>query len=151
MKPAGYASGYNTPGQMASMYGAGSIHQHAGSYAGSVRAGAAGAGAAGGSGYLTPGYGYGSTVGFTGYGGYATPGGWATPAANREGSYGVAAGIPPDHMLESDVRAILAQADLSQITKKQIRLQLERKYQCSLVSKKEVLNGTIERVLAEAM
>lgn len=129
VRPAGYASGFNTPHQMASMYGAGSVHQHQ-----------APPSLYGGSGFMTP-----------GYGGYATPGGWGAPAAVRDSSYGAPSGLPPDNVLEAEVRAILATADLSRVTKKQIRLQLERKYATSLVAKKDFLNQTIERVLGEGM
>lgn len=45
--------------------------------------------------------------------------------------------------------AVIAESDLSKITKKQIRLQLESKYGGSLASKKDFLNATIEKILAE--
>lgn len=44
---------------------------------------------------------------------------------------------------------VIAESDLSKITKKQIRLQLESKYGGSLASKKDFLNATIEKILAE--
>lgn len=145
VRPAGYASGYNTPGNMASMYGAGSVHHLAHGHGPPSMYGGSQMGMGAAPGYMTPGYGGGV------HAGYATPGGWSTPAAARDTMYGAPSGVPADHVLEADVRAIIANADLSQVTKKQIRLQLERKYATSLVSKKEFLNQTIERVLSEAM
>ncbi len=55
-------------------------------------------------------------------------------------------------LLTSRVRsAVISGSDLSKITKKQIRQQLESKYATSLVAKKDFMNATIENILAEAV
>lgn len=124
--PAGYASGLPSP----MLYGPGSVHYRPrGSGRGSV---------------------YSSSM-MGGYSGFETPGTWAAPASMRDQTYGAPNAPPTDAVLEADIRALIAASDLSVLTKKQIRLQLERKYATSLAARKGWLNQTIERLLAESM
>ncbi|EST05048.2 Cytochrome b5-like heme/steroid binding domain protein [Kalmanozyma brasiliensis GHG001] len=62
----------------------------------------------------------------------------------------VAAGLPSDTQIKQDIRSLIAEADLTTITKKQLRAKLEAKYGTSIESKKAFVNAEIERVLAES-
>ncbi|KDN52499.1 glycosyltransferase family 2 protein [Tilletiaria anomala UBC 951] len=92
----------------------------------------------------------GSQLGYSPQGGSgrATPtNGLETSVHSRSGS----GALPSDAVLEADVRRLIAESDLSKITKKQIRLQLESKYATSLTTKKDFLNATVEKILSEAV
>ncbi|KAG8923717.1 hypothetical protein FRC02_010963 [Tulasnella sp. 418] len=54
---------------------------------------------------------------------------------------------PSDASLELAVQAILREADLNSVTKREIRRQLEKQFGCDLSSKKGVINAAIDRHL----
>ncbi|KAJ1582361.1 hypothetical protein NDA11_001517 [Ustilago hordei] len=57
--------------------------------------------------------------------------------------------LPSDSQIRLDIRSLIAESDLTTITKKQLRGKLEAKYNTSIDTKKQFINAQIERVLAE--
>ncbi|KAJ1956740.1 hypothetical protein EC988_001186 [Linderina pennispora] len=80
------------------------------------------------------------------------PSGRSTPV-----SYGVPMGQPPMAMLPTDdqivdaVRRILAGADLTQTTKKRIRMQLNQEFGCDLTPKKDFISSVVDQMLVGGM
>ncbi|GAC95183.1 glycosyltransferase [Pseudozyma hubeiensis SY62] len=58
--------------------------------------------------------------------------------------------LPSDSQIKLDIRTLIAESDLTTITKKQLRAKLEAKYATSIDSKKTFINGEIENVLSES-
>lgn len=56
-------------------------------------------------------------------------------------------GLPEDGQILADVQAILATADLSTLTKKGVRQELESAYGCELGSRRALVNQEISRLL----
>ncbi|PWN53277.1 putative chitin synthase 8 [Violaceomyces palustris] len=65
----------------------------------------------------------------------------------RTGGSGV---LPSDEVIKGDIRKLIAESDLTTVTKKQLRAKLEEKYGCPIDSKKAFVNAQIEATLAEA-
>jgi chitin synthase len=87
----------------------------------------------------------GSQLGFGGY----TDGQAVQPAqASMSGS--PEAGLPAESQIRTDIRSLIAESDLTTVTKKQLRAKLEAKYGVPLEAKKAFVNGEIEKVLAES-
>jgi chitin synthase len=57
--------------------------------------------------------------------------------------------VPSDDELNTAVQNLLRGADLTTVTKREIRRQLEEMYSCDLSSKKGSINAIIDRVLME--
>ncbi|PWZ00150.1 putative Chs8-chitin synthase 8 [Testicularia cyperi] len=79
----------------------------------------------------------------------------ARPSGSRSGSQsppsgGEASGLPSDDQIRIDIRQLIAESDLTTVTKKQLRAKLEQKYATSIDSKKAFINAEIENVLSEA-
>ncbi|KZV71243.1 glycosyltransferase family 2 protein [Peniophora sp. CONT] len=96
------------------------------------------------------------------YGGQSTYGGVVQPTPSRpatnylgdvqipmSGSPDGMQGGPSDGELEHGVRAILAEADLNTITKREIRRRLEERFGTNLDGRKAVINAAIDRGLLE--
>ncbi|GAK64779.1 glycosyltransferase family 2 protein [Moesziomyces antarcticus] len=60
------------------------------------------------------------------------------------------AGLPAEAQMKMDIRSLIAESDLTTVTKKQLRQKLEAKYGVPLDAKKAFVNGEIEKVLAES-
>ncbi|WFD36077.1 chitin synthase [Malassezia cuniculi] len=58
-------------------------------------------------------------------------------------------GLPPDAIIRRDVRRFVAECDLTTVTKRQIRAQLEALYGCSIDDKKAYINSQIEAALLD--
>nr|ANG56511.1 chitin synthase 5.1 [Ustilago esculenta] len=58
--------------------------------------------------------------------------------------------LPSDSQIKLDIRTLIAESDLTTITKKQLRAKLEQKYGVSIDAKKAFVNGEIENVLSES-
>lgn len=57
-------------------------------------------------------------------------------------------GMPSDEALTNEIREILKHADLMQVTKKSIRLQLENKFGVKLAPKRDYINYVVEAILS---
>ncbi|KAF2664201.1 hypothetical protein BT63DRAFT_418327 [Microthyrium microscopicum] len=55
---------------------------------------------------------------------------------------------PTDDMILREIRDILASADLMRVSKKSIRAELERRFNCELTSRKEYIGSSTEAVLS---
>ncbi|SPO40578.1 probable chitin synthase 8 [Pseudozyma flocculosa] len=58
--------------------------------------------------------------------------------------------LPPDDVIKRDIRQLIAESDLTTITKKQLRAKLEQRYGTSIDAKKAFINAQIEATLSEA-
>ncbi|KAL7424340.1 hypothetical protein Q5752_000022 [Cryptotrichosporon argae] len=134
-----------------SFYGAPLVPQHTGytydgrSYAGSMYGDArsyhgAPAGAAP-YGYPAHGHAYAGSVASAVGAGAGTG---AVTGATGPGAHGE----PSDAQLEESIKRICASADLDTLTKKRVRIELEKEYGVGLVERKDFINRVIERVLA---
>ncbi|WFD42488.1 chitin synthase [Malassezia psittaci] len=70
----------------------------------------------------------------------------ATPAMGAEARRNV---LPPDEVIRYDVRQLIAQSDLTTVTKRQIRNQLQAQYGCPIELKKSFINAQIEAALRD--
>ena len=57
--------------------------------------------------------------------------------------------LPRDEVIRYDIRTIIAQSDLSTITKRQLRNQLQERYGCPIDEKKAYINAQIEAALRD--
>ncbi|WFD27478.1 chitin synthase [Malassezia nana] len=57
--------------------------------------------------------------------------------------------LPPNEVLRHDIRQIIASGDLTSMTKRQVRAQLQDLYGCSLHEKKAYINAQIEAALRD--
>lgn len=57
--------------------------------------------------------------------------------------------LPPNEVLRHDIRQMIAASDLTSITKRQVRAQLQDLYGCSLQEKKAYINAQIEAALRD--
>ncbi|KAL5113990.1 hypothetical protein ACEQ8H_008137 [Pleosporales sp. CAS-2024a] len=72
----------------------------------------------------------------SGYGGYET-GIEMTPAAN----------LPTDEVIFNEIRDVLSTSDLMTVTKKSVKAELERRFQCDLTLKKMFIGQSVEQLL----
>ncbi|KAN0059843.1 Chitin synthase, class 8 [Thecaphora frezii] len=93
-------------------------------------------------------------MGNVGAGGAAVPAsGRATPTMGGEPLVDARTGsgqLPSDDVIKGDIRQLIAESDLTTVTKKQLRAKLEQKYGTSIDSKKAFINAQIEATLSEA-
>ena len=57
--------------------------------------------------------------------------------------------LPPNEVLRYDIRQIIAASDLTSITKRQVRAQLQDLYGCPIQEKKAYINAQIEAALRD--
>ncbi|SJX63440.1 probable Chs8-Chitin Synthase 8 [Sporisorium reilianum f. sp. reilianum] len=70
--------------------------------------------------------------------------------AGAAAAAGAPSGLPSDAQIKLDIRSLIAESDLTTITKKQLRAKLEQKYATSIEAKKAFINAEIENVLSES-
>lgn len=68
------------------------------------------------------------------------------PLVDVSALYGTSS-LPPDNTISQDIRSIITSSDLTTVTKKHIRLQLEAKYGTSVEHRRVFVNETIDKVL----
>jgi chitin synthase len=69
------------------------------------------------------------------------------PVSGSPEDVDLAPGMPSDIEIDRSVQRILQDADLTTVTKREIRRQLEEQYSMDLSSRKAAINAAIDRVL----
>jgi chitin synthase len=88
-----------------------------------------------------PRYGSRMSLAPSGYGGYV-------PSNNGELEMDVMANLPSDDALLAEIREILRSADLMTITKKSVKMELERRFGCNMDAKRAFIGSATEAILS---
>ena len=62
-----------------------------------------------------------------------------------------AANLPADEVIHQEIRDILSTSDLMTVTKKSVKVELERRFQCDLTLKKQFIGQAVEALLVNGL